>query len=574
MIEVSCCIIAKNEEAHIKGCLQSVFQEVDEIIFVDTGSTDKTVEIASQFTPKLKLFYYEWHDDFASARNFSLSKAKGSWIFYLDADERLNTLGKKNILRELAKLNLADGYSVGIRSFSGQDSLGAGSFDWAVRFFKKLEGIKFQRTIHESVEPFLLRRNAKILPAPFIIDHFGYNLSKEAFRKKVERNLKILLKEVETNPEDIYSWYHLSVSYYNLEDKEKAREAIEKAYKLLENKEETPGNQLKCFVYNFRARFLLEKKLYEEALVLLEKSLQTVPRQNSARLLMASIFFEKGEYEKAIPFLEFSINFFKNVMDPFNNPSELSMEFSVPLVNVKKTLSYCYLKTQNYEKGYKLIEEDLKKETPDSSLLFIGGLCQYYMKNLDLAINLLSLAYNDQSQPIKEALPFLISLECERGNLEKAFALFPELAHLEEREVPYENTLKTFRFLFSSLEGNFYTYSGYVAKFLEILARSTAWQERIPPLLDIILAKEKASTIQDMAEHYFKDEISKHRFLTILHIKTKNLKQALLHTYHLLNLKDEEAIKLHGGLLLQLGRAREAERFLRANRGDKKDGKG
>ncbi len=62
MIEVSCCIIAKNEEAHIKGCLQSVFQEVDEIIFVDTGSTDKTVEIASQFTPKLKLFYYEWHD--------------------------------------------------------------------------------------------------------------------------------------------------------------------------------------------------------------------------------------------------------------------------------------------------------------------------------------------------------------------------------------------------------------------------------------------------------------------------------------------------------------------------------
>ncbi len=85
MITVSLCMIVKNEEASLERCLNCAKDLVDEIIIVDTGSTDKTVEIAEKFTDKV--YYFEWIQDFAAARNYSFSKATKEYIFYLDADD-------------------------------------------------------------------------------------------------------------------------------------------------------------------------------------------------------------------------------------------------------------------------------------------------------------------------------------------------------------------------------------------------------------------------------------------------------------------------------------------------------
>ena len=79
------CMIVKDEEAHLGCCLESVKGLVDEIVVVDTGSTDRTVEIARQYGARV--FSYGWHDDFAAARNVSLSHAGADWILVLDADE-------------------------------------------------------------------------------------------------------------------------------------------------------------------------------------------------------------------------------------------------------------------------------------------------------------------------------------------------------------------------------------------------------------------------------------------------------------------------------------------------------
>ena len=100
-------MIVKNEEHNLAWCLNSVKDSVDEMIIVDTGSKDTTVDIAKQFDAKV--YSYHWDDDFAAARNFSISKAIGDWILYLDADEELETNCCQR-LKALANKPGIDGY--------------------------------------------------------------------------------------------------------------------------------------------------------------------------------------------------------------------------------------------------------------------------------------------------------------------------------------------------------------------------------------------------------------------------------------------------------------------------------
>jgi len=92
---LSLCMIVKNEEEYLQECLASVEDVVDEIILVDTGSTDRTVEIAGQFDAEVH--HIPWNDDFAAARNESIKHASGDWILQLDADERLDPESKKEL---------------------------------------------------------------------------------------------------------------------------------------------------------------------------------------------------------------------------------------------------------------------------------------------------------------------------------------------------------------------------------------------------------------------------------------------------------------------------------------------
>ena len=94
---ISLCMIVKNEERYIKMCLENALDLVDEIIVVDTGSTDNTINIINQFEDKVILVKYEWKNDFSDARNLSLEKATGDWILILDADEKIKYITEKGV---------------------------------------------------------------------------------------------------------------------------------------------------------------------------------------------------------------------------------------------------------------------------------------------------------------------------------------------------------------------------------------------------------------------------------------------------------------------------------------------
>ena len=101
-MQISSCLIVKNEAENIARCLESIKSISDEIIVVDTGSTDNTVEIAKSYGARI--YFYEWDNNFSNARNFALEKATGDWIIFLDADEYFeeNTPKElKNVLKHM-----------------------------------------------------------------------------------------------------------------------------------------------------------------------------------------------------------------------------------------------------------------------------------------------------------------------------------------------------------------------------------------------------------------------------------------------------------------------------------------
>jgi glycosyltransferase involved in cell wall biosynthesis len=116
---LSLCMIAKNEEKQIARCLGSAKNFVDEIIVVDTGSNDRTVEIAKQFGAKV--VSHEWKDDFSDARNVSLEHASGDWILVIDSDE---TISKEDLekIRQLIKDENGDAYKLTQRNYREKPS--------------------------------------------------------------------------------------------------------------------------------------------------------------------------------------------------------------------------------------------------------------------------------------------------------------------------------------------------------------------------------------------------------------------------------------------------------------------
>lgn len=150
---ISLCMIVKNEEQCLERCLASVNDVVDEIIIVDTGSTDATVEIAKKYSAKI--FHFKWRDDFSAARNFSLSKASKEWILVLDADEFLSSSDAKEI-RNVIKTAEWEAFSFNRQEYLTNYLTGKSEFQGVsqknLRLFKNNKKFSYIGTICEHVK--------------------------------------------------------------------------------------------------------------------------------------------------------------------------------------------------------------------------------------------------------------------------------------------------------------------------------------------------------------------------------------------------------------------------------------
>ena len=221
MIPISVCIITKNEADKIDKCLSCIKELPFEIVVVDTGSTDNTLEVVQKYTDRI--YHFEWCDDFSKARNFSISKASYDWILVLDTDEYLQKIDLEELYRQMEE------HSGGIGRIlrSSEDPGGEITLDRVERLFNR-NLYHYERPIHEQVLPTGPDVKYSIYPVPIEVLHDGYISTETISREKAERNLRILLKSEHEYP-DTYTYFQIGQSYYSMEEFENARKYYEKA---------------------------------------------------------------------------------------------------------------------------------------------------------------------------------------------------------------------------------------------------------------------------------------------------------------------------------------------------------
>lgn len=290
---ISLCMIVKNEARFLEKALRSVQNVVDEIIVVDTGSTDGTQDIARRFGARVES--RTWCDDFAWARNEALALATRRWILVLDADEVLNP-GFSDALRAFAATprqmrglwiqcnNLRE--ECAPRRISNVNAI--------VRIFPNDARVKYAGTVHE----FIALDGATPLPAdasPFTITHFGYTDEMMVARGKAQRNYLLSMRERDTNPEDPFARYNLAMAALHLRRKDETITELEAMRRLADG---TPYAYVPPGL-TVLAELHLEKFATAKALELCSEVLAMAPDFPNAHFARGNVYAALGRTVQA-----------------------------------------------------------------------------------------------------------------------------------------------------------------------------------------------------------------------------------------------------------------------------------
>ncbi|MFU1792940.1 glycosyltransferase [Paenibacillus azoreducens] len=212
-LDLTLCMIVKNEEEHLAKCLDSVRDLVSEIIIGDTGSTDQTMDIALAYGARV--IPLKWNDDFAEARNKTLDQATRSWILVLDADEAADMWDADVVSKLLVSDERIAGYFVPLISFYGDFNEEDYFTDAVCRLFRNHPQIRFKGAIHENAADSVLELTRRPIPyAPLQIKHYGYLQSEIERKNKHRRNLELIESSLNKDPFNPQLRYALGTEFY------------------------------------------------------------------------------------------------------------------------------------------------------------------------------------------------------------------------------------------------------------------------------------------------------------------------------------------------------------------------
>ncbi len=222
---LSVSIIAKNESSNIANCINSIKSIADEIIVVDTGSTDDTVEIAKKLGAKV--YFKKWNYDFSEAKNAALEKCTKDWILVIDCDEAIDSEDSKNIKNLISKDDL-EGYYFRLINYIGDVTINETP---ALRLFRNRPQYRFTSKLHEQVFPSIvsLKGDNCLKTTNIKLYHYGYDHNNVDMTKKTERNIKVL-QSFNEEDKDGFFFFSLGNEYTKLGDSKKALEYFLKAF--------------------------------------------------------------------------------------------------------------------------------------------------------------------------------------------------------------------------------------------------------------------------------------------------------------------------------------------------------
>lgn len=283
-------MIVKNEESNLESSLASVSSSIDEIIIVDTGSTDKTKEIALKFTDKV--YDYKWNNNFAAARNYSISKATNEYILVIDADEIIESIDYDKVI-ELIRVNPKKVGRLSIINEYSRKGIEYKQSEKISRLFSK-KHFQYNGIIHEQIVS-IENNEIETFDIPLIIKHLGYEGELEIRKKKTKRNIELLNMALKTNPNDPYLIYQLGKSYYMQEDYIKACDYFGKAlYYDLDTGLEYVQDMVESYGYS-----LLNSEQYEIALQLMSVY-DEFSHSADFIFMIALVLMNNGKFNEAI----------------------------------------------------------------------------------------------------------------------------------------------------------------------------------------------------------------------------------------------------------------------------------
>ena len=272
-MKLSACYIVKNEEKNLPQSLQSVRVAVDELIVVDTGSTDRTKALAVQYGAIV--YDYQWADDFSAPRNYAISRATGDWIIFLDADEAfvhptrvrpaLESLvnqqtGADAVMLRRLELDLDDG---------GRE-IGR---EWCLRIFRNRENLRYEGRIHENIQNRDRALSLLYAGEDLCLNHTGYSGGR--IKEKLRRNLALLQQEIAAGGEQPRHYMFLADCYFGLSDYERA---LHYAQLAVDSPVQAIAGASSAYHTVIESMRQLDRPL-DEMLAFTERAVRTFPRQ-------------------------------------------------------------------------------------------------------------------------------------------------------------------------------------------------------------------------------------------------------------------------------------------------------
>ncbi len=289
---LSACLIARDEAAHVADCLRSLADLVDEVVVVDTGSQDGTVALAR--AAGARVFRVPWRGSFAAARNESLRRARGRWVLYIDADERV-VAGSRRDLESLLTDPQLVACTVRFRPVTGYTRYRER------RLFLRHPRIRFEGVIHETIGPSLQRvataDGLSIGSSEVAIDHLGYDGD---LARKHRRNLPLLRRRLAGDPLHVYSWHDLGCALEALGDEAGAESCFCSGIEVVRGKRVPAETDLLPFVDLARLR----ERHGDDVGPLLEEAGERFPGHPLLLWLEARHLVGRGLHEEAMPGLE------------------------------------------------------------------------------------------------------------------------------------------------------------------------------------------------------------------------------------------------------------------------------
>ncbi|HEX4606664.1 MAG TPA: glycosyltransferase, partial [Urbifossiella sp.] len=289
---LSGCLIVRDNSGTIRACLESLCPWVDELVVVDTGSTDDTPRIAAELGARV--FHFPWVDDFSAARNESVRHARGEWVFWMDSDDVIDATNGRG-LRTLADGPHPDdvlGYVVQVHC-PGEDGSDLTVVDH-VKLFRNRPALRFEGRIHEQILPAIRRVGGEVGWTDLFVVHSGYDHTPAGQARKTERDLKLLGLELTDRPDHPFTLFNLGMTYADIG---RPAEAVSHLEGSLRNS--APGESHRRKAYALLAHCLARLGRRAEGLAACDRGIREFPGDIELEFRRGMLLHETGRLREA-----------------------------------------------------------------------------------------------------------------------------------------------------------------------------------------------------------------------------------------------------------------------------------